>query len=182
MSRYPPSVLLFVLGLAPIGLQLSVPSDVAAIPIQAVAPDDVCDAKSNPAKLNFTFRDVAGKLFSLETLKGKVVLIDFWATYCVPCKQEIPAFVDFQTRYGDRGFQVIGLSVDDPVSKLRPFIADFKVNYPVLLVNSSHRVLDAYTVQGLPVNILIGRDGKICRRHSGPTAADVFEREIKSLL
>lgn len=151
--------------------------------VTAYAGTDACDAKAKAAKLNFAFKDVDGKSVSLEAFRGKVLLLDFWATWCVPCKAEIPGFVDLQNRYGDAGFQVIGLSVDDPVEKLRPSMAALKINYPVLRVRSSDKILDAFGhVEALPVNVLIGRDGNICRTHKAVTAMDALESAIKTLL
>src|SRR5215813_4119856 len=72
-----------------------------------------CAANGKPAKLNFTFKDINNKKVSLTDFKGKVIILDFWATWCVPCKAEIPGFIDLQRKYGERGLQIIGLSVDD---------------------------------------------------------------------
>src|SRR5215475_11958604 len=72
-----------------------------------------CDAKGTPAKLNFAFKDINNRKVSLSDFKGKVIILDFWATWCVPCKAEIPGFINLQKEYGERGLQIIGLSVDD---------------------------------------------------------------------
>src|SRR3954467_12431258 len=76
-----------------------------------------CPANAKPANLNFTLKDMNGKDVKLSSFKGKVILLDFWATWCEPCKLEIPWFTEFQTRYAARGFQAIGVSVDDTVEK-----------------------------------------------------------------
>ena len=88
----------------------------------------MCDAKVKPANLNFTLKDMSGKDVNLAAFKGKVILLDFWATWCGPCKLEIPGFVDLQSKYRDRGLVVLGLSVDDPIDKLKPFADQFKMN------------------------------------------------------
>ena len=85
------------------------------------------------ANLNFVLKDADGKDFHLASQKGKVILLDFWATWCPPCKVEIPWFVEFQQKYGPQGLAVIGVSVDDPASKLKPFAQQYKINYPLLI-------------------------------------------------
>src|SRR4051812_34019602 len=89
-----------------------------------------CPATAKKANLDFTLKDADGKDLHLSDYKGKVILLDFWATWCGPCKYEIPAFVELQERYGSQGLQVIGVSVDDTAEKLPPFVKQFKMNYP----------------------------------------------------
>jgi thiol-disulfide isomerase/thioredoxin len=142
-----------------------------------------CPADAKPASLNFTMKDVAGKNITLADFKGKVMLLDFWATWCGPCKVEIPHFIEFQEKYGKKGFQVVGISVDDTVEKLEPYVRDMKMNYPVLQGLNHDDVQDAYgPILGIPVSVLISRDGKVCATHTGLTDKNVFEREIQALL
>lgn len=142
-----------------------------------------CPADAKPANLNFTLKDVAGKEVSLSDYQGKVLVIDFWATWCGPCKVEIPHFIEFQDKYGKEGLQIVGISVDDPVEKLEPYVREMQMNYPVLQGLGHDDVQDAYgPILGIPVSVLISRDGKICATHTGLTGKDVFEREIKALL
>jgi len=141
-----------------------------------------CPATAKPANMNFTLKDVEGKDVKLAALKGKVVLLDFWATWCGPCKIEIPWFVEFQNKYGKQGLQVVGVSVDDTPAKLKPYVAQMKMNYPVLQ-GLDHDIQDAYgPLFGIPVTIVISRDGKMCAKHVGLSSKDRFEAEIKSLL
>jgi cytochrome c biogenesis protein CcmG, thiol:disulfide interchange protein DsbE len=143
----------------------------------------VCNAVARPANLSFSFKDVNGRKVALSDFKGKVILLDFWATWCVPCKAEIPGFVGLQAKYGAKGLQIVGLSVDDPVSKLKPYVAEMKMNYPVLQGLGHDDVLDAYApIPSIPTSILIGRDGRICTKHTGIVSMDAFEKEITSLL
>jgi cytochrome c biogenesis protein CcmG/thiol:disulfide interchange protein DsbE len=124
-----------------------------------------------------------GKKFHLAEAKGRVIVLDFWATWCGPCKVEIPWFVEFQQKYSAKGLQVIGVSVDDTVDKLKPYVAQFKMNYPVLQGLNHDDVQDAYgPMWGIPVTALISRDGKICAKHTGMSSKPSFENEIKSLL
>ena len=119
----------------------------------------------------------------LASLKGKVVLLDFWATWCGPCKIEIPWFIEFQKKYGAAGLQVVGVSIDDTQAKLKPYVAQMKMNYPVLQGLDHDDVQDAYgPMFGVPVTVVISRDGKICTKHIGFSAKESFEKEIKSLL
>jgi thiol-disulfide isomerase/thioredoxin len=142
-----------------------------------------CPADAKAANLNFAMKDVAGKDVTLSSYKGKVILLDFWATWCGPCKVEIPHFIEFQQKYGQHGLQIVGISVDDTADKLEPYVREMKMNYPVLQGLGHDDVQDAYgPMFGIPVSVLISRDGKICAMHTGLTGKDVFEREIKSLL
>jgi cytochrome c biogenesis protein CcmG/thiol:disulfide interchange protein DsbE len=156
-------------------------------PIARVSPNSEpmlsCPADAKPANLDFTMKDVAGKDVSLSEFKGKVLVIDFWATWCGPCKVEIPHFIEFQDKYGKDGLQIVGISVDDTVEKLEPYVREMKMNYPVLQGLGHDDVQDAYgPILGIPVSVMISRDGKICATHTGLTGKDVFEREIKALL
>jgi thiol-disulfide isomerase/thioredoxin len=147
------------------------------------APMLACPAEAKPANLGFTMKDHLGRDVALSDYKGKVLMIDFWATWCGPCKVEIPHFVEFQEKYGKAGLQIVGVSVDDTADKLVPYVRDMKMNYPVLQGLNRDDVQDAFgPIFGIPVSVLISRDGKICATHTGLTGKDVFEREIKSLL
>jgi thiol-disulfide isomerase/thioredoxin len=120
-----------------------------------------CPANAKAANLNFTLQDMNGKTVRLSSLKGKVVLLDFWATWCAPCKIEIPWFEEFQNNYGKQGLQVVGVSVDDPADKLQAY---------------------ARAMLGLPTSIMISRNGKVCSKHMGLTGKNQFEAEIKALV
>jgi thiol-disulfide isomerase/thioredoxin len=135
------------------------------------------------AKLDFSFKDITGKKVSLSDFKGKVILLDFWATWCVPCKQEIPGFIELQKKYGDRGLQIIGLSVDDSMNMAKTYATQMKMNYPILLAEGKEDILKAYDpIPSIPVSIIIDRGGRIVSRHLGIASMDVFEKEIVPLL
>src|SRR3954454_2313739 len=169
-------------------LTLNVSSETPFDPIDAsrfaAAPaTSACAANAKPANLNFALKDVGGKEVNRASLKGKVVLLDFWATWCGPCKIEIPWFVEFQNKYGKDGLQVVGVSIDDTVEKLKPYVATAKMNYIVLQGLDHDDVQDAFgPMFGIPVTAVISRDGRICAKHVGLSSKDAFEREIKSLL
>jgi thiol-disulfide isomerase/thioredoxin len=142
-----------------------------------------CPVDAKPANLNFTLKDMNNRDVRLADFKGKVILLDFWATWCGPCKVEIPWFVEFQEKYGPAGLQVVGISVDDTHDQLVPYVSQLKMNYVVLQGLGHDDVQDAYgPVWGIPVTVLISRDGRICAKHTGMSAKDAFEEEIKSLL
>jgi len=148
----------------------------------AVAAATLLLATMPNANLKFSFKDTEGKKVSLSDFKGKVIILDFWATWCVPCKAEIPGFNELQKRYGAQGLQIIGLSVDDPPSTARKYALEMKMNYPVLLAEGKEDILKAYDpIPSIPVSIIIDRQGRIVSRHLGIAAMDVFEKEVSAL-
>jgi cytochrome c biogenesis protein CcmG/thiol:disulfide interchange protein DsbE len=144
---------------------------------------EACAADAKQANLNFTLKNLDDVGVSLAEYAGKVILLDFWATWCLPCKVEIPMFIEFQEQYGPQGFQVIGVSVDDRLDQLVPYAAEMNINYPVLQGLGQDEMMDAFgPILGVPTTMLISRDGKICAVHPGLTAKEAFERDIKALL
>jgi thiol-disulfide isomerase/thioredoxin len=144
-------------------------------------PEDA-QAAGKPAKLDFTLKDMHGVDVHLASFKGKVILLNFWATWCGPCRAEIPSLVELQQEYKD-DLVVLGLSVDDTAEKLLPYAAEFKMNYPVLVGNGREDVQEAFgPLFGIPVSVIIGRDGIIAKKHSGIATKEQIEREIKTLL
>jgi peroxiredoxin len=146
--------------------------------------ETTCDTPGKPANLQFILKDMSGQDFNLAAHKGKVILLSFWATWCGPCKIEIPWFNEFQSAYGHQGLLVVGVSVDDPVSELKPFAERMKMNFPVLVGDGRDDLKEqAYgPMWGIPTSFLIGRDGRICRKHMGMATREELEREIKALL
>ena len=139
-----------------------------------------CKAEG-PANLSFTLKDMHNTDFKMSELKGKVVLVNFWASWCGPCLAEIPEFIKVREQYHDKGFEILGISTDDSPEQLRDFAAKYKTNYP--LVQVTQEVEDAYgPVFGLPTSILVARDGSVCKRHFGPLSKEQLEKELKSLL
>jgi peroxiredoxin len=161
----------------------STTSEEAAHDGEAGGAGGICPANAKRANFDFTVEDMNGQPVDLASFKGKVVLLDFWATWCGPCKAEIPNFVELQNEFGADGFQVIGFSVDDTVDKLRPFADEFGMNYPVLVGLGRDDVQDAFgPIWGIPTSFLISRDGRICRKHTGIQGKAKYERDIKALL
>ena len=130
---------------------------------------------------NFTLSDSKGASVRLSDYKGRVVLLDFWATWCHGCKTEIPWYMEFQNKYKDKGLAVIGVSMDDDGWKsVKPFVEEQKMNYVVVIGNEALAKL--YAVDALPVTLLIDRNGKIAASHAGMVEKDAFEKEIQALL
>jgi thiol-disulfide isomerase/thioredoxin len=156
----------------------------AASPEAGQSPSRVsCPIDAKPANLAFTLKDMRGQDVALSKFKGKVILLDFWATWCEPCKAEIPWFIEFNKKYAAKGLQVIGISVDDTQDKLEPYVRNMKMDYLILQGLGHDDVQDAYgPILGIPVTVVISRDGKICATHAGLAGKDVFENEIKALL
>lgn len=129
----------------------------------------------------FVLHDLDGQSLDLSNYRGKVVLLNFWATWCAPCRGEIPHFIDLQNRYRAQGFQVIGISMDDGPKPVRDFYREFKMNYPVAL--GTEKVAESYGgVLGLPINFLLDRDGHIVAKHVGEVDMAVVEQQIQTLL
>jgi thiol-disulfide isomerase/thioredoxin len=149
--------------------------------------DAAADAKiaGKAAPLDFVLKDMNGVDVKLAAFKGKPIVVNFWATWCGPCRAEIPSLVELQTKYATDGAEVVilGVSVDDPVEKLKPYASQMKMNYPVLVGKGREDVQEAFgPLWGIPVTVFIGRDGKIAKKHSGIASKEQFEQEIKALL
>ena len=149
----------------------------------ALAGESICTAKAKPAKLDFTLRDVAGNETNLAAYEGQVILLDFWATWCAPCRVTIPSLVELYERYRERGFVVLGVSVDDPVERLTPFVRELGITYPVLVGAGRYDLQEAFgPLVGFPTSYVIARDGNICAQHTGIAAKADLERTLAALL
>jgi thiol-disulfide isomerase/thioredoxin len=117
----------------------------------------------------------------LQTAQGKVVLVNFWATWCGPCRLEVPGFVALQKKYGAQGLRIVGLSLDDSAQTMNDFARRNEVNYPVFLVDED--TVSAWgNFDGIPTTFLFDANGKQVWVHEGYAASDQFEKEIKKLL
>ena len=148
------------------------------------ATGDLTSSPSRKTSPDFVLSDTKGASVKLSNLKGKVVLLDFWATYCDLCKVEMPWYVEFQDRYGKDGLSVVGFSVDkDGGKSVTPFVTNQKVTYTVVLGNWNVAAKFGVTAErGLPITLLIDRAGKIADTQVGMVSKDAFEKEIQDLL
>lgn len=133
----------------------------------------------------FTLKNVDGKTVSLADYKGKAVLINFWATWCAPCKLEMPWLIDLQKKYASQGFTVLGISEDDPedtpVKSVAEFATKMNVNYPVLIGDDA--MSKAYGgIDYLPTSYYIGRDGKVIAEIGGLISSSEIEANIQKIL
>ena len=150
------------------------------VEIEAVQPLSAAETAAGERRPDFTLPDVDGVLRDVSQWDGRLLVINFWATWCAPCRHEIPFFVELQTLYGARGLQFVGIAIDDP-TMIEAFVEEVGMNYPCL-----HGQLNAMEVSkqygnrvgGLPFTVVVDRSGNIVARKNGP-----FERdEIESLL
>jgi cytochrome c biogenesis protein CcmG/thiol:disulfide interchange protein DsbE len=131
---------------------------------------------------DFALKDVNGQTVRLSDYRGKVVLLDFWATWCGPCEIEIPWFMDLERRNKDKGFAVLGVSMDDDGwESVKPFLSKLGVNYRVVIGDSETAQLYG-GVDALPTTFLIDRDGKIAAIHVGLADRKDFEDGVEQLL
>lgn len=130
----------------------------------------------------FSLQDADGKTVTLTEYKGKVVLLNFWATWCGPCKIEIPWFAEFERKYKDRGFAVLGVAMDDEGwSAVKPYLAKNKITYRIIAGND--KVAESYGgVESLPTTFIVDREGMIAAEHQGLVGKDEYEKEIVGLL
>ncbi len=127
-------------------------------------------------------KSVDGKTVKSSEFKDKVLILDFWATWCPPCVKEIPGFIELQKEYGDKGLVVIGVSLDqDGPGVVRKFMDKMNVNYPIVM-GDDKIVEDFGGIEGIPTTFIIDKSGKIVNKHVGYVEKSVFEDEIKPLL
>ncbi|VAW58476.1 hypothetical protein MNBD_GAMMA11-698 [hydrothermal vent metagenome] len=175
-------LVIVIAGSAGFGLQRYLKSDT-----NLLAPATPGSGKSNvigtyrPA---FELKDIEGQMRNIDEWNGKVILVNFWATWCPPCKKEMPAFIKLQEQYGKQGFQVIGIALDDEDS-VRDFADTLGVEYPLMPADHAGLQLSrdyGNHIGALPFSVFVGRDGIISQTHIGELTRDQVEEIIRPLL
>jgi cytochrome c biogenesis protein CcmG/thiol:disulfide interchange protein DsbE len=158
-------------------------STVVLLLLSAVVPssDRIAPQSVRIAAPDFTRTNASGKSLTLSAYKGRVILLDFWATTCGGCKVEIPWYVEFSRKYHRQGLTVIGVSMDDDgIKVVKPFLAAHQIDYPVVMGNDE--IASRYKLSAMPMTLLIDRAGRIALSHTGIVDKITFERQLTSLL
>jgi len=130
---------------------------------------------------DFTLQDASGGSISLSAYRGKVVLLNFWATWCAPCRQEIPWFIDFQRNNAQRGFAVLGVSLDDNWTIVKPFVDRMGINYPVMIGNAQIAQLFG-GLSSVPLTVIIDRSGRVAAIHAGLCKRSEYLADVEGIL
>lgn len=184
------TILIVVAALAVIVVAAHYADKATRLSVKAGAPKAVSKDAGNPAP-EVTLKELDGKDLSLAQLKGKVVLVNFWATWCEPCRFEIPWLIEMQQKYGAKGFTVLGIAMDEEGrSVVSPFVEKERfdvngnkaqMNYPIVLGNDA--TADKFGgLFGYPTSVLVGRDGKVIQRITGLISYEEISKTIESQL
>lgn len=157
------------------------PGEGAAVPERASVEPGACLAAEPGMAPECSLEDLDGNVVRLSDSAGRVRLVDFWATWCAPCREEIPMFKELHESYADQGFTLLAVSMDDGTGVVRQFIEEYEI--PYLNVMGSDDVANAFGgVYGLPTAFLLDGDGRIVDRFMGPKPRKVLEERIRELL
>ncbi|MFB0519476.1 MAG: peroxiredoxin family protein [Acidobacteriota bacterium] len=137
-------------------------------------------SSSSPAP-DFALPDLEGKTVKLSDFKGKVIIIDFWATWCPPCVKEIPHFIELYEQYKENGFQMIGIAIQSgSATNVKQFVEEHGINYPILMGNKE--ITREYGgINAIPTTFVIDRQGRIVQKYIGYRDKEVFENQLKAL-
>jgi len=162
-------------------IQVAAVSVALALLLGACSRTSTLDSKREQAP-NFSLKDAAGSTVNLADYRGKVVLVNFWATWCGPCETEIPWFIEFEQKYKDQGFAVLGISMDDDGWKsVQPYVAKHKINYRIVI--GSEVVSQQFgNIDSLPTSFVLDRQGRIAANHVGLVEKKDYQNEIVKLL
>ena len=165
-----------------ISLALAIVGGMLAIALIARSADNAPPPPVEHANLAFTLEDMAGAKVDLSKFAGKALVINFWATWCGPCRLEMPQLVSLAAKFKDRGLTIVGVSPDDKADAIRAFAEEYKVTYPMLVGLGQDAFLASAGYEGvLPLSILIRADGTIAERIVGIKTTDEWERRILAL-
>lgn len=139
------------------------------------------DAGSGKKAPEFSLKDTNGMEKKLSDFGGKVIILDFWATWCPPCRQEIPHFISLYDQYKDQGLEIIGIALDQDTGKIAAFTAENKINYTVLVGDG--KISDLYGgIAAIPTTFILDKENNIRKKYIGYNEKEVFEKDIKELL
>jgi thiol-disulfide isomerase/thioredoxin len=164
-----------LIAIVPVVLLILIPRD------GGDPPGNVKPVGARKLMPDFTLKDMSGSAWQLSSHRGDVVLVNFWASWCSPCRAETPGLIRIAANYGRKGVAIAGISMDEGgVAPVRKFLRDFGVNYPVMMPDST--MLLAREVENLPTTFLIDRQGRIAKTYVGEVRETVFRADIERLL
>ena len=150
----------------------------------AGADDATMFAATQPRPIDFALKDLRGRVTKLSDLRGHPVIVDFWATWCAPCRKQIPELKAIYKHYQSRGLVVIGVACDtvmgDGVKVVAPFVKEMKITYPVLLADEA--LVDRLDLQYIPLTLFIGPDGRVLSRERGAGRGGELTESAKALI
>jgi len=171
----------FSAALAAVGGDATAARSAAGAPAADAAKLSVLDPEDRKPAPDFALPNAAGREVSLEAHRGEVVVLNFWATWCHGCKQELPWFVQLEKQYGSRGMTVIGASTDaDGWKSVAPYLKKKPLNYPVVIADAS--LTSAYGLGAMPMTVLIDRQGRVAATYTGVVDRAACDKAIQSLL
>ncbi|MDY6851571.1 MAG: TlpA disulfide reductase family protein [Thermodesulfobacteriota bacterium] len=155
---------------------------ITALALCACSPSG---SRPGQSAVDITLKDLDGKTVNLADFKGRVVMLNFFATWCPPCKVEIPDFIELQNEHGPEGLSIVGISLDQKgVDSVKEFKRDLKINYTILYAgNQAQKIVEGVGgFRGIPTTFIINREGKIVKKFTGLIKKEAWEKEIRSLL